>query len=320
MPFVTCPDCLAKFESSGARSSSCPTCGRRLGSSRRSDDAPRRSVRRREYEDDYDDHRPVRRPRRERSTAADSLVPLLILGGVLFVVLFVGGVGFVVYRVVERAPSGPADVAEVRPVVVGPMGFAPAAPPDDGLPGVNPADLAPGGPPAFGPPPSAPRPNDPSVPGIDPGQLQPPPGLPRPPSVPVGPPPGFAPRPGGPRGPGRPATPQPPAMPQPPGAAATVTLSNLRQGSGAGTTLEVDYEYTAGARHPVFDKLIVRTANGISEVNLSGPMRKTGTFRIRAVGGIGPLQGKVEVWMERRSATTLPGARGQVISNTVSLD
>jgi hypothetical protein len=109
-------------------------------------------------------------------------------------------------------------------------------------------------------------------------------------------------------------------MPQPPGAAATVTLSNLRRGSGAGTVLEVDYEYTAGARHPVFDKLVVRTADGIGEVDLHGPPQKKGTLRIRAIGGVGQLQGKVEVWMERRSATTLPGARGQVISNTATLD
>jgi hypothetical protein len=210
------------------------------------------------------------------------------------------------------------------------MEFPQAAAPNDGLPGVNPADLAPGGQPAFGAPPNFPQPNDPSMPGIDPGQVQPPPGmpqppgLPRPPGVPVGPP-GFAPRPGGPKGPGRPAMPQPPtpqlpAMPQPPGTAATVTLSNLRRGSGAGTLLEVNYEYTAGTRHPVFDKLIVRTADGIGEVDLTGPMRKTGTIRVRAIGAVGNLQGKVEVWMERRSAATLPGARGQAISNTVTLD
>jgi hypothetical protein len=84
--------------------------------------------------------------------------------------------------------------------------------------------------------------------------------------------------------------------------------------------LEVDYEYTAGVRHSVFDKLVVRTADGISEVDLHGPPQKKGTFRIRAIGAVGQLRGKLEVWMERRSATTLPGARGQVISNTATLD
>ena len=324
MPLVTCPDCLAKFESSGARGASCPTCGYRLGSSRPADATVRsRRPPRREEPDDFDDRRPVRRPRRETSSAAASLIPLLILGGVLFVVLFVGGVGFLVYRAVERVPSRAADVAEVRPVVAGPMGFAPAAPQDDGLPGVTPTDLAPGGPPAAAPPPIFPQPGGPQMPG-----MAPPPGIPvgPPPGMPVGPPPGFGPMPGAPRVPGRPGMPQPPAMPQPPGMpqlpgqAATVTLSNLRRGSGAGAGLEIDYEYTAGSRHPIFDRLIVRTEEGTGEVRLIGPSQKKGTVRIRALGPIGNLRGKVEVWMERRSAATLPGASGQVISNTVSLD
>jgi hypothetical protein len=111
-------------------------------------------------------------------------VPLLILGGVLFVVLFVGGVGFVVYRAVENAPSRPRDVAEVRPAAAGP-----AAVPEDGLPGVSLADLHP-----IGPRPSAPPPGGgPALPGVDPSELQPPggpPGLPRaerPPGVPGSP-------------------------------------------------------------------------------------------------------------------------------------
>ena len=70
----------------------------------------------------------------------------------------------------------------------------------------------------------------------------------------------------------------------------------------------------------MFDKLIVRTADGTGEVDLIGPPQKKGTIRIRAIGTVGQLQGKVEVWMERRSAATLPGARGQTISNTATLD
>jgi DNA-directed RNA polymerase subunit RPC12/RpoP len=278
MPVVTCPECLAKFDSSGARGTSCPTCGHRLGSARRPT-ADRRSYRRTDDEDDYDDRRPARRPRRAKSTATDSLVPLLILGGVLFVVVAVGGIGFLVYRGIERAPSRPRDVAEARPV----------AAPDDDLPGVSPADLNPGGQPGFGPP-NFPQPGDPSLPGIDPSQVRPP------------------------------RRQQPPDMTQPPGAAVTVTLSNLRRGRGAGTVLEVDYEYTAGSRHPVFDKLIVRTADGTGEVDLLGPPQRKGTIRIRAIGAFGRLQGKVEVWMERRSSAAHPGADGQVISNTVTLD
>ncbi len=303
MPLVTCSECLAKFDSSGARGASCPTCGHRLGSARRSDDEPRRPSRRRDYEDDDYDRRPVRRPRRERSTAADSLVPLLILGGALFVVLLVGGVGFLVYRAVERAP---APGVAVRPAESGLPGVPLGGGPNDDLPGVNPADLAPGGRPVSGPP-GFPQPDDPSMPGVDPSPVAPPPGTP---PAPAGP--GKRPRPG---------PPQPPALPQPPGAAAaTVTLSNLRRGRGAGSVLEVDYEYTAGSRQPIFDKLIVRTANSTGEVSLHGPPQRKGTVRIRALGFAGNLQGKVEVWMERRSPGTRPGASGQTISNVVTLD
>ncbi|HET6572725.1 MAG TPA: hypothetical protein VFG68_03915 [Fimbriiglobus sp.] len=286
MPVVTCPECLAKFDSSGAPGTSCPTCGHRFGSARRPADTPRRSYRRYDDEDDYDDRRPARRPRRAKSTATDSLVPLLILGGALFVVVLVGGIGFLVYRAVGSAPNRPRDVAQVRPV---------RSSPDDGLPGIDPADLDPNG---------RPQPDDPSLPGIDPSQVRPPAGMPA----------------GQPRGPARPPRrSQPPVMPQPPGTSAAVTLSNLRRGRGAGTVLEVDYEYTAGTRHPVFDKLIVRTANGTDEVNLHGPPQRKGTLRIRSIGAIGRLQGQVEVWMERRSAAR-PGADGRVISNTVTLD
>lgn len=352
MPLFTCPTCRAGFESAGAPGASCPTCGQvvipvgRLSRRPADDDAPRRRPARRDEDDDYEDDRPARRPRRPASTAADALIPLLIIGGVLFVILAVGGLGYLAYRVAGGAAQHDREVATAEWTEFD-GGFA-QAPAGGGPPGVDPRDLAPGGGgfprPNFQPPGLRPPGGPDNQPGIDPRALQPPggmqppafpqqpglrpPGLPQPPGVrPPAPPraggpdlPGVGRPPGLPGGVQPPALPQPPAMPQPPGmggaTAATVTLSNLRR--GAGGALQVDYEYTAGAPNPAFDKLVVKTANGSHELLGIGPIRAKGTIRIRSVGP-GKFQGTVEVWMERKSPATLPGASGEKISNSVTI-
>src|SRR6516165_10609731 len=151
MPLFTCPPCRAKFESAGAPGASCPTCGKMVvpigrGSQRPADEgAPRRRFSRRddEYEGDYDD-RPARRPCKPASTAADSLIPLLIIGGALFVILAVAGLGFLAYRAGDRTVDRDREaVVAERAEFEGEFAQGPAA--VGGMPGVNPADLQPPG-------------------------------------------------------------------------------------------------------------------------------------------------------------------------------
>ncbi len=110
-------------------------------------------------------------------------------------------------------------------------------------------------------------------------------------------------------------------MPQPPGvgADAMVTLSNLRRVKGFATDeLEVDYEFTAGAISPARDVIVVKTPRGIGEVRLGATAKAKGTVRIKAAG-LDKLKGQLEVWMERKNSGP-PGARGTVISNSLTLE
>ncbi len=228
-------------------------------------------------------------------------------------------------------PPG-VNPADLRPPGMNNGGF----PGQPGQPGINPAELQPPsgvqppGPmqPVFPPRPGVQPPGFPQQPGMrPPGFPQPPgmqpPGLPQPPGLrPLTPPSGVQP-PDGPQVPGLPQPGvQPPVVPQLPGATATVVLSNFRrvQVIGAADELAVDFEYTAGAPHPVLDKLVVKTATATGEINMIGVTGQKGTLRIKAFGRA-RLQGKVEVWMERKAiGAATSGKRGQTISNMLTLE
>src|ERR1700752_3748201 len=93
MPLITCASCLAKFQSSGNRGTSCPTWGTIVG---RSSAGGRPSSRKSRFDDDP----PVRRRRtRARSSNNDAAVRTIsgaliacgVLGLMTIVVFFIGG-------------------------------------------------------------------------------------------------------------------------------------------------------------------------------------------------------------------------------------
>jgi hypothetical protein len=144
MALITCPDCDAQFVSR-SRAPVCPTCGADIEEARSrladEDDRPSRRRRRRDDDDDFDD-RPSRRRRR---AGKDPTVPILLVCGLVFALLVVGGFAFGLYQVLTRD----RDQAAAPPP---PPGFAPQ-------------------PPAFqpvNPPPPAPNWNPPGRPAVAP--------------------------------------------------------------------------------------------------------------------------------------------------------
>jgi hypothetical protein len=211
------------------------------------------------------------------------LLPLILVGGGLFLLLAIGGIGLVVYlstsRAVEQERSARAQAEAARAQAEAARALAEAQRQASMKPVEQPRSQPPAGPP----------------PGSQP---------------PVGLPPGFPPP------PTRPPIGQPPAA-----MGVQVTLSNLRRvrGFGAREDLELTYEYTSGNFSPLSDVLIVETTDGTSSVRLTGfPVQKR-TVVISSIG-LGGFRGPIKVWMERSTAPGPPGARGTRISNELTLN
>lgn len=297
MPKLTCPECDTAFETAGARYTSCPGCGVRLdtrgGDGPRAVGLPTRSPKTTSPYDTDLAETPRRKPAKRYAgpivvSKNDDGVPkvmlALIVVGVVGVVGLFLGIAVIVYQAVgtdePRMASAPAAFPAPTTVATTPTPNVNANPvananPAGGLPGVDPAELPPGADP-------------------DAGRM---PGFPWMP----GPPPGF------PGGPGQVA----------PAAISVVTLSNFRDGRGfAGSPeLHLDYEYAAGARPGLFDTLMIKSGNSVSQVRLSLLGRGKGTISVQLIGM--PLGPNVEAWMERRNSP-IPNSLGQKISNSVT--
>lgn len=151
MATISCPTCQSEFDS--AASGACPACGWRVApaapvvaarpvSARpiSNDPPPARAASRRRDDDedlDIDPDRPRRKPTKKKSSGM--LLPIAIIGGALFVLIMVAGVGVGAYMLMSSKPAPPPNGKFVTanappPPMMAPQQFPPQPAPQPGNP------------------------------------------------------------------------------------------------------------------------------------------------------------------------------------------